>query len=368
MKLKCLIYYLREALTLIEKISGKNLTLPILNSVFISSKKGELKLISTNLEIGIEVKIPAKMEKEGEVAIPAKIFYNFLSNLPSNENIQLESFQNNLILSTSNSSTTIKGYPIEDFPILPSVKEKEGFFSLPAEDFIAGLNSVYFSASLSEIKPELASVYIISSKNKHITFVATDSFRLARKSLPYSFEDFSPLLIPYKNVLEILRVFEKEEGNLKIIPNKNQLFIFSEKIKMVSRLTEGVFPDYEEIIPKNFLTDVYLEKNLLNTSLKTAGVFSGKLNEVKIEIIPEKKIMKLQTSHSDFGEHITSLPADINGEKLKIAFNHRYIIDGLRCVLSDKIILKFNGENKPLFMTGDKDNSFYYLVMPMKNI
>ena len=368
MKLKCLIHYLKDALTLIEKISGKNLTLPILNSVFISAKKGELKLITTNLEVGIEVKIPAKIEKEGENTIPAKLFCSFLSNLPSNENIQLESSQNNLILSTSNSSTTIKGYSIEDFPTLPSIKEKENFFSLPVSDFISGLDSVYFAAALSEIKPELASIFITSSKNKHLTFVATDSFRLARKSIPYSFDNFIPLLIPYKNTLEILRVFEREGGDLKIIPNKNQLFIFSEKIKMVSRLTEGIFPDYEEIIPKNFLTDVSTDKNLFNNSLKTAGVFSGKLNEVKIEVIPEKKVLKLQTSHSDFGEHITTLPADISGEKIKIAFNHRYLIDGLRCILSDRIILRFNGENKPLFMTGDKDNSFYYLVMPMKNV
>ncbi len=368
MKLKCLIHYLKEALTLTEKISGKNLTLPILNSVLISAKKGELKLLATNLEVGIEVKIPAKIEKEGENAIPAKLFYSFLSNLPSNENIQLESSQNNLILSTVNTSTTIKGYPVEDFPILPSIKEKEDFFSLPVEDFLLGLNSVYFSAAISEIKPELASIFITSQKNKHITFVATDSFRLAKKSLPYSFNDFIPLLIPYKNSLEILRVFEREEGDLKIIPNKNQLFIFSEKIKMVSRLTEGIFPDYEEIIPKNFLTDVSCDKTIFNNSLKTASVFSGKLNEVKVEIIPEKKILKLQTSHSDFGEHIATLPVDISGEKLKIAFNHRYLADGLRCITSDRILLRFNGENKPLFVTGDKDNSFYYLVMPMKNV
>jgi DNA polymerase-3 subunit beta len=368
MKIKCLIHYLKEALSLAEKISGKSATLPILNSVLISVKKKELKITATNLEVGLEIKIPAKIEKEGENAVPAKLLYNFLSNFPSEENITLESSQNNLLISTNNNSTVIKGYPIEDFPSLPSIKEKEVFFELQVNDFILGLNSVYYASSLTEMKPEISSIFINSSKNTPLTFVATDSFRLARKSVLYNFSNFSPLLIPYRNTIEIMRVFENENGNIKIFPNKNQLFIFSERIKFVSRLTEGIFPDYEEIIPKTFLTEVIVDKMLFNNNLKTASIFSGKLNELKIEVIPDKKIMKLQTSHTDVGESTTNIPVEINGEKLKITFNHRYLIDGLRFVPSDKILLRFNGENKPLLVTGIKDNSFYYLVMPMKDI
>ncbi len=368
MKLKCLTHHLKEALSLTEKISSKNITLPILNSVLISTKKRELRIIVTNLEVGLEIKIPAKIEKEGENAVPAKLLYNFLSNLPSNESIDLETFQNNLTISSSNTSTIIKGYPVEDFPLLPSIKEKEDFLSLPVKDFLLGLNSVYYSCSLTEMKPEIASVFINSQKNTPITFVATDSFRLARKSIPYTFSNFSPLLIPYRNVIEIMRIFENESGEIRLIPNKNQLFLFSERIKLVSRLTEGNFPDYEEIIPKTFLTDVTIDKILFNNSLKTASIFSGKLNEVKLEVIPDKKIAKLQASHSDLGENITNIPIEISGEKLKITFNHRYLTDGLKYVPSDKILLRFNGENKPILITGIKDNSFYYLVMPMKDI
>ncbi len=368
MKLKCLIHYLKEALSLSEKISNKNATLQILNSVLISSMKGELKLTTTNLEVGIEIKIPAKIEEEGESAIPIKVLYNFLSSFPSNENISLESSRNNLILSTSDNSTVIKGYPIEDFPLLPSINEKNAFFNLSIDDFLLGLNSVYYAASLTEIKPEIASVLITSQKNKSLTFVATDSFRLTRKTFPYTFQDFSPLLIPYRNVVEIIRVFENESGEIKIFPNKNQLFLFSERIKLVSRLTEGTFPDYEEIIPKKSSTDVLIDTNLFSSSLKKTSIFSGRLNEVKIEIVPEKKLFKIQASDSDLGESITTIPAEISGEKLKINFNHRYLIDGLKFIASDKISMKFNGENKPLFITGTKDESFYYLVMPMKDI
>ena len=367
MKLKCLVHNLKNALSLTEKISGKNTTLPILNTVLISSKKEKLILTVTNLEVGVEIKIPAKIEKEGEVAVPAKLIYNFISNIPSSENIELESSQGNLIFTTSNSSTVIKGYPVEDFPLLPLIKE-ENFFSLPVEDFLLGLNAVYYAASLSEMKPEIASIYISSHKNASLTFVATDSFRLAKKNIPYTFHNFPDVLIPYRNVLEIMRIFENENGDIKILPNKNQLFLLSERIKLITRLTEGIFPDYEEIMPKSFSTDVIIEKTLFNNSLKTASVFSGKLNEVKMEIISEKKIVKMQTSSSDSGEHTVSIPADIKGEKLKITFNHRYLVDGLRFIPYDKVFLRFNGENKPLLVTDMKDNSFCYLVMPMKDI
>ncbi len=368
MKLKCLIYYLKDALALTEKISGKNLTLPILSSVLISIKNKELKITATNLEIGIEIKIPAKIEKEGEVVVPNKLLFNFLFNLPSNENIEMESAQNNLILSTNNTSTTIKGLSPEDFPIIPPIKEKEEIFILPVNDFILGLNSVYYSASTSEMKPEISSVFINAKKKSPFDFIATDSFRLAKKTIPYNFQNFPPLLIPYKNTTEIIRVFENETGNIKIIPNKNQLFILSDKIKLVSRLTEGTFPDYEEIIPKTFLTEVVMDKNVFNNNLKTASIFSGKLNEIKLEIDPGEKFIKLQASNADLGENTTLIPADISGEKIKITFNYKYLSDALKYLPSEKIVLKFNGENKPLFITGLKDNSFNYLVMPMKDI
>lgn len=367
MKIKCLTYYLKDAFSLIDKISNKNISLPVLNSVLISSYKKELKLYATNLEIGLELKIPAKIEEEGKIVIPSKLIYGFLSNISSNENILLEEKNNNLVISTSNSSTIIKSYPIEDFPLISFIKDSKEFFNLPVKDFISGLNSVSYAASLSEIKPEIASVFIHSSKNTPLSFVATDSFRLARKTHPYNFPNPSSLLIPIRNVIEIIRIFENQEGDVKIFSHKNQIFLFTERIKFFSRLIEGNFPDYEEIIPKNFPTSVTLDRNLFSNNLKITGIFSGKLNEVKMEIIPEKKEVKIQTNNGDLGEYTAFLPAEIKGEKIKINFNHKYLNDCLRFIPSDKVVLKFSGENKPVFITDSKDNSFYYLVMPMKD-
>ncbi len=364
MKTICLKKHLKEAVSLAEKITSKNLNLPILSSILISSKNNNLKLIATNLEMGIEIDIPSKTEEEGEVAIPANIINSFLSNFNKDDNINLETVNNNLVISTPNTSTLIKSYPIDDFPSLPKIKEKN-IFSLPINDFISGLKSVYYAASLSGIKPEISSVYINSSDKTPLVFVATDSFRLAEKKLPYKFADFAPIIIPYRNIVEIIRVFENKEGDIDIVFDKNQIILMSDKIKLISRLVDGIFPDYKQIIPQKFTTTAVVDKEELVNILKTASVFSGKLNEVNLTLHKNDNIIDIKTSNQETGEYNTTVNSEISGEDLKIAFNYRYIIDCLNYLNTDNIVLNFNGSNKPLVITNKNTGDFQYLVMPM---
>ncbi|MBU3925581.1 DNA polymerase III subunit beta [Patescibacteria group bacterium] len=367
MKAICIKNHLKEVVGLCEKISGKNLSLPILNNILIISDNRELKFIATNLEIGIEIIIPAKIEKKGKLAVPANILSGFISSLPSDENITLESQNENLLVSTQNSSTLIKGQSSEDFPVLPKIDGKKEI-EIPVQDFILGLKSVWYASSFSTIKPEISSIYIYSGKNAPIIFAATDSFRLAEKKFKHSFEDLSGVLIPLKAVVEILRIFEGREGKLKIIFDKNQIFLVLDRIKFISRLTEGNFPDYQQIIPKKFVTDVILEKNLFTNALKTASIFSGKLNEINILVGGDDGLVTLQTSSADAGEHTGNIPAKVTGDELKMSFNYKYIFDCLPHIPSSKILLRFSGPAKPLVITGVDDNSFQYLAMPLSGV
>jgi DNA polymerase-3 subunit beta len=368
MKAVCLKNHLKEAIGLCERITGKNLSLPILNNVLISSEDNRtLKFTATNLELGIEVEIPAKVEKKGKLAVPAGIVNNFLINFSGDENITFESQDDNLLISTTNSSTLIKGQPSEDFPILPKLKDNKSV-SLEVGDLIMGFKSVWYAASVSNIKPEIASVYICSGKNNPITFVATDSFRLAEKKGKKEFIDMTPMLIPFKAVSEILRIFEDKEGEIKIISDRNQINIETKNIKFISRLTEGVFPDYQQIIPKKFATDVIVDKNVFTNALKTASIFSGKLNELNIAVKEEADIITLKSASADVGEHTNKIAAKVTGEEIKMTFNHRYVFDCLTSISSHKIILRFVGEGKPLLISGTEDTSFQYLVMPMNTL
>lgn len=368
MKIICLKNHLKEAISLSEKITGKNLSLPILNNVLISAENNRnLKFTATNLELGIEIEIPARVEKKGRLTVPAGIINNFLTNFSGEENIKIEAQNNNLLISVKNSSTIIKGQIADDFPVLPQIKT-DNQISLSAKDLINGLKAVWYACSSSNIKPEISSIFLFSGKNNPLTLAATDSFRLAEKKFKYSFQNLHSLMIPFKAAAEIIRIFDKPEENLKIFSDKNQISIEGGNVRFISRLTEGVFPDYQQIIPRKFTTDVILDKNVFINSLKTAGIFSGKLNELSIIVGSKDNLITIKTSSADIGEHITHIPAKITGDELKIAFNHKYISDCLPHIVSSKILLRFSGEGKPLLITGAEDTSFQYLVMPMNTM
>lgn len=367
MKVICSKNNLKEVVYLCEKIAGKNLTLPILNNVLIEGDDRNLKFTTTNLEIGLEIIIPAKIDKKGKITTPANILSSFVSNLSGEDNITLESQNGNLLISTPNSSTVIKGQSPDDFPILPKTDGKTEI-EMPVQDLILGIKSVWYAASFSNIKPEISSVYIYSGKNMPLAFAATDSFRLAEKKFKYSFSDLKGILLPFKSAAEILRIFEGKDGAIKIIFDKNQIFFVLGGIKFISRLTEGVFPDYQQIIPKKFITDIILEKNLLSSALKTASIFSSKLNELNIIAGSDDGLVTIQTSSAEAGEHTANIPAKVTGSEIKIAFNFKYIFDCLAHIQSPKIILRFSGEGKPLLITGVDDNSFQYIAMPMSGL
>lgn len=366
MKIICSRKHLKEAGMLCEKIAGRNPTLPILNAILISTQNKTLCFTSTNLEMALEVFIPCKTEKEGKIAVPAKLFSSFISSL-SEENVKLEEKNDNLLLNTASSSTTIKGYPINDFPILPKIKEKKPLV-VSISEFVSGLKSVYYSASLSEMKPELNSIYLHSSKNIPLTFVATDSFRLAEKSIPYNFSDSPNFLISYRSIVEVLRIFENQSGDLKIFTDDNNFILSSDNVKFTSRLTEGVFPDYKQIIPGKFTTGVVVDKKRLLDELRTTSVFCGKLNEIKLRIYKGENFIELQSNNPDLGEHTVAIPSKIEGEDLSMVFNYRYLLDCFGFINSDKAVLKFGGEGRPLLISGFNDVSFRYLVMPMKDM
>lgn len=364
MKIICLKNNIKEAIYLCEKITGKNLSLPILSNILISTEDRSLKFTATNLEIGIEVEIPAKVEKKGKVAVPANIISGFISNISNEENITLESQNENLLVSIPNSSTLIKGQKPDDFPILPKTNEKKEI-EIPVSDFIGGLKSVIYAVSFSNIKPEISSIFIYSGKNIPLTFVATDSFRLAEKKFNYFFPDFKGVLVPQRSASEIIRIFDGKKGKVKIIFDKNQIFFILDNIKFISRLTEGIFPDYQQIIPKKFTTDVIVEKNIFNNNIKTASIFSNKLNEFNVAVNSKNASISIKTSNVEAGEHMANIPAKVTGDELKMTFNHKYIYDCLPHINSEKILLRFSGEGRPLIITGTNDNSFQYIAMPM---
>ncbi|MCE9643823.1 DNA polymerase III subunit beta [Candidatus Parcubacteria bacterium] len=364
MKIECIKEKLSKAVGKAEKITGKNLTLPILSCLLLKTEGQNIVLRSTNLDLGVELSFGAKVEGEGEVAIPASILNNYLSSSPNTQTITLETKEGGLALSSKEGSTFIKSHAPEEFPLIPVVP-KDSTFIIKASDLVQGLRAVWYSSSVSSIKPELASVYIYQS-NGAVFFVATDSFRLAEKQIINKGKaDFTPILIPYKNITEIIRVLEDAEGDVEVAVTKNQISFSFPGTYLTSRVIEGVFPDYRQIIPKEFTTEATLLKQDLLNTLRLVNIFADKFNQVSFKVSPSKKELELSSRNSEVGESVEKLGGSFTGEDLEIHFNYKYVIDCFQSITSDSVTLRFTGAHKPLLIGGAGDNSFTYLVMPM---
>lgn len=363
MKLECELEKIKNAVLQVERITGKNLTLPILSSILFIASGKVLKLRATNLNLGIEIEIPAKIEKEGIVAVSGSVVSGIFSNFFQNENVVLEGVDGNLLIKTKKSQIKLKGGQTDDFPTIPRVEGES--FEIESKKLIEGIKSVYYSSSPSDIKPEISSVYIYSNES-NLVFVSTDSFRLAEKKVKVKDlkADFN-VIVPYKNISEILRVFGEFSGNINICFNKNQISFYSSNIYLTSRIIDGVFPDYRQILPKEFKTEVVVLKQDLLNALKITNVFSDKFNQINILIKPKEKIFKLLGKNNDVGENETNLDGAISGTDVELGFNYKYFLDCFSSINTDSLSIKLNESSKPIVIAPVSDNSFTYLIMPM---
>ena len=363
MKIECIKEKLSQALTKAEKITSKNPTLPVLSCIILEAQNQNLTIQSTNLDSAFEIKIPVKSIVPGKVAVPGMIFSSFI-NLLKEKSVTLETKEGNLLITTEHHQTTIKALSYEDFPSTPKIENKNSF-SIPSHTFLKALRSVSYSASLSSVKPELASVYIYN-EGDFLIFVSTDSFRLAEKRLKIKgTADVKPIVVPIKNITDIIKVFDDNDEDIEISSEKNQVSLSTKSINFISRLIDAPFPNYQEIIPKNPTTETTLLKQDLIDTLKTLSVFSDKFNQANIKIVPSKKSFTITSKSNDIGESQSSIDATISGDPIDMNFNHRYISECLQSVDSDAISLSFSGTTKPLVIKGVSDSSFTYLVMPM---
>jgi len=368
MKITILKEKLKKGLSLVEKITGKNLTLPILNNVLIKSEDGFLKLSTTDLELGINYWVPAKVDTQGEATIPVKIFSNLISFL-SDEKIDLELKANNLNIKTDNHKSEIKGLDAKDFPIIPEVGLEKSI-DVNTKEIIQGLLQVIDFSAFTQVRPELSGVYF-SFQGNELKIVTTDSFRLAEKTilLDQKVEDIN-FILPRNAGREIINLFSENEI-IKFCFSPNQImtqsnFNDTKKVsaQLVSRLIEGEYPDYKAVIPKEFKTQVILSRDELLSQIKSASLFSGRTNEIKLNIKKDK--IEIIAQNVDLGETKSNILVTVKGEETSVNFNHKFLIEGLNQIKSNEVVLELNGQEGPGLLKAKDDNSYVYVIMPIK--
>jgi len=376
MKLIILQEKLKEGIGIIERVSVKSLTLSILNNVLLKTEKNFLNLVTTDLETGIKWWSLAKVEKEGALTVPTKVLSSFVNFLP-NKQITLELKDLVLDIECGNYQTKIKGQSADEFPIIPQITEGESI-SVNSQSFCQSLNTIVDIPVPSTAKPEISGIYFAFQKN-FIKMTATDSFRLAEKTFFLEGQASSSLskectfILPQKAAREIVNIFGGKEGELRIYFSPNQVLFElpmvetpHPQIQLVSRLIEGEYPNYEAIIPKKSETQVSFQRNEFLNQIKSASLFSGKINEVKLKIDPKKERVELFSQNPDLGEYHSYLPGRIKGKELEISFNHRFLADGLLNIKSPEVVFELTGPEGPAVLKPAGDQTYLYVAMPIK--
>ena len=358
---------LREGLGAVERAGGENSNLPILRNVLVEADENRIKLTATNLEIAISCFVPGKVLEPGKTTLPINLLSGLVGNLPS-ERLSLASKGQNTLIQTDNYKATIQGISAEEYPIVPQVKNRSEYFEIKADALKEALGQVLTSAQISDLRPELSSI-LWDFNLEHLKLVATDSFRLSEKTIPPSlfqstFKEAFRMLVPLRTGQELFRVL-KDEETVRIYRDQNQAAFETDRLQLISRLVEGNFPDYSAIVPKKFQTEITLDRQELMNALKLAGVFSSRVNEVRIRIDEGKKTLEVFANEQSLGENDYVLPARIQGLPREVSFNWRYLLDGLKSLGSDEIYWGVNEENKAALLKAPQDASYFYILMPI---
>jgi DNA polymerase-3 subunit beta len=344
------------------RFSERRANLPVLSSILIVAESGRLILRATNLECGVEIVVPAKVLEDGVMAIPGSVLTGFLNNARG-KTVTVSSEGEVCKVEIERARATIKTIPHEDFPILPKVAADKAF-TVKGSDLSRLIRSVAYCASTSAVKPELQSVLLFGEGGK-LTAAATDSFRLAEKTVTLKNGTVPQLLIPARNAAELMRVLDAASGDVEVYYNDNQISTHVGNTFYTSRLIDGAFPNYRQILPKTFATEAVLLREDMATSLKTLSIFADKFSQVSLSIDPEQKAIVLSSRNPDVGEQTSTLRATIKGDGIIVSFNGRYLADSLQAISGESIRLEANGPGKPILIKDAADDSFFYLAMPM---
>jgi len=334
-----------------------------LKGIFLDAADNTLTIRATNIDIGFESTINCKVETEGKFLIAGDVLGRLLGNINSkNTSICfIEVSENLCTINIETHSFKLKTLNFENFPNLPKVTGVD--ISVDSKVFLGGLRSVLYSVAKSEIKPEISGVYIKFEKN-NIFFVATDAYRLTEKKATVEEEHADiGLIIPEKNVKDILRILENEEsGKIRLTISKNSLELKKDNTYLVSRLVDGVFPNYNQIVPTNPVSYAIFLKDDLVKSLKIVSFFSDKTQQINLNI--ESANTKIEASNSDVGSTTETLDSTLKGESFSVKLNSRYLEEFLQNTNDQSVVLKYTAQNKAIIVQGIQDNSYTYLIMP----
>lgn len=371
MKFTCTKDNFIHALQLVSPLAGRQVNLPILHNILLQVTDSGVTLISTNLETAIRVQLRAKVETTGSFTLPAKTLSDYIPYVRGDQvTISLEG--NEVTIEAGEATTKLKGTPADEFPVIPTLDE-EHHYVIPASMLRDAFSDIVFATAKNEIRPELAGVCTHFGMNgeKKLLLAATDSYRLGERSIAVNdgVDDFR-CIIPGRTVSEFIRLLGTEPGEgektAHLYVGENQIALRYGAFDVTSRLIDGNYPDYTQIIPTHFTTQAVISKQVLLDAVKAASIFSTTgVNAVHFVFRADDGRLSISSMSSQTGEHTANIDTDITGDDNEIFLNYRYVLDGLNH-LGDNIVFKMNNKDSTCVLTNVEDGEYLYLIMPIR--
>ena len=384
MEIACQQSELNIAIQLVNKAVASRPTHPILSNILFTADEvtNKISLTGFDLNLGIQTSFDANVDKSGAITIPSKLLSEIVSKLPNDSPVTLkvEEDSENILLKSDMGSFNLKGIASDDYPNLPFVDSGTSLDINPSV-FLEALKLTMFSSSNDESKQLLTGVNF-KFKDKSLESAATDGHRLAviLNSEGEKFsnlevidnsnnaDDYLSVTIPTRSLREIEKLVNTKinEEAIKLFYDKGQVVFISSNQIITTRTLEGSYPNYSQLIPDSFSKIFKFERNSLINSLERIAVLADQQSSVVKININDEKFASISADAQDIGNANELLPVSFNGDRIEIAFNVRYLLEGLRVISSENILLKCNLPTTPAVVVPDDDSSYTYLVMPVQ--
>ncbi len=374
MKVSCLQENLAKGLNIVGRaVAARTATLPVLTHVLLATDSGRLKIAATNLELGINCWVGAKVEDEGAITVPARTFTELVALLPPDRvDLELNIRTQTLRVTSSRTDNNIKGIDAQEFPIIPTF-EADGAAYIDAGALKNVINKVVFAAATDESRPMLTGV-LTRLEGDRITLAASDGFRLSvcSTALKEPVAEARTILIPARAVSEVARIVgdQEEPVAISVTPSRGQVLFHMANVDLVAQLIDQRYPDYEPIIPRKTETRVVINTADLLKACRQASIFARDASDtMRLQIKPgedlEPGVVRIMARADETGDNQSQLEASITGPEMEIAFNVKYLIDVLSVMSTPQVAFESNGARSPGVFKPVGEDNFLHVVMPM---
>ncbi|UCC78739.1 MAG: DNA polymerase III subunit beta [Candidatus Zixiibacteriota bacterium] len=359
---------LHHASSKILSIVPPKTTLPILSNMLFELEQGKLSLKATDLDVSMTSTVEVDAQKSGSIAVPAKVFYEIVKELPDFD-LEISTYENRMEVKCGAGVYKVSGFPADDFPKLPDIHVARQV-KLDGKALVGMIRKVLFAVSRDETRPALNGVYW-HTKNDLLNMVSTDGHRLAKVSgKELKIGGYTKdIIVPPKVLDNLVRLLGDEPGEVGIIINESSIVFMLENVILTSRLLEGPYPNYDQVIPKDNNKIMIVDREILNAAVRRVAILSNSLtHQVKFSLKTDE--LELTATNFDLGgEARENLKVQYKNEEMEIGYNSNYVIDVLRHVEGDEVKFELNTPTTAAIIrsTGaeEKEESFF-LVMPLR--